>query len=132
MKTILKVFLTFISISFTVTPQHYDYWKNAPAGGSKIYSIFFTDQQNGYAVSTDSEIFITTDSGAAWNLSTAENDIVKSNVNEKFWSAEIYCSVMQTTDGGMNWLPYSKENKIIFVEFILRIQMLSIKLLLSF
>ena len=59
MRSILKILLIFISLSFTIVAQDYDYWKNAPTEGSKIYSIYFTDQQNGYAVATDSGIFIT-------------------------------------------------------------------------
>ena len=51
-----------------IAPQEKDYWKNAPIEGSKIYSIGFTDQENGYAISANNEMFVTTDSGSNWKF----------------------------------------------------------------
>jgi hypothetical protein len=120
MKVILKVMLIVITLSFGMTPQQYDYWYNAPVEGSKIYSICFTDQQSGYAVSTSNEIFITTDSGMTWNYRPGDLEIKKSNNNKTIWSVDIYCSIMQTTDGGANWLPYSKDKQEHFCKVYLK------------
>ena len=109
MKIIIKVILISISLSYIITPQQYDYWKNASAVGSRIYSICFTDQQNGYAVSTKGEIFESSDSGNTWFF-RSQNLQTKSPVNKNIlWSADIYCSVMQTNDGGLSWSAYDKE-----------------------
>ena len=109
MKTILKVLLTFIFLSFTVTPQHYDYWKNAPVEGSMIYSIFFTNQQKGYAVSSKGEIFESSDSGNTWFFKSQSLKSKGPENKNNLWSADIYCSVMHTNDGGLSWSAYDKE-----------------------
>jgi hypothetical protein len=120
MKVILKVMLILISLSYGITPQQYNYWNGAPVEGSKIYSICFTDQRNGYAVSTSNEIFITTDSGMTWKYRLDDLEIKKSNNDKIIWSADIYCSIMKTTDGGANWLPYSKEKQDHFCKVYLK------------
>ena len=120
MKTILNVL--FISILFysSIAPQENDYWKNAPIEGSKIYSISFTDQENGYAISTNNEMFVTTSSGSNWKFIDDKKVIDKSLANNSLWSADIYCSVLQTTDGGSNWLPYTKEKQEHFCKVYLK------------
>jgi hypothetical protein len=120
MKTISNALLIIISLSIAATPQQNDYWKNAPAEGSKIYSIFFADHQNGYASSANNEIFITKDSGVTWNYSKSKIPITKINKDKELWSADIYCSAMQTTDGGTSWLPYSKKEQDHFCKVYLK------------
>ncbi len=51
------------------------------------------------------------DGGTTWKLETAPSQI---NTNQDilfYWKADIYCSVMHTTDGGITWLPYAKEKQ---------------------
>ncbi|MBK7632263.1 MAG: hypothetical protein IPJ23_16465 [Ignavibacteriales bacterium] len=120
MKVILNVIFILILSTCSVAPQGNDYWKNAPISGSKIYSIYFTDQKNGIAISATDEIFITKDSGKTWEYFKDNNGASKSNKDKKVWSADIYCSVLQTTDGGSSWLPYTKEMQEHFCKVYLK------------
>jgi len=109
-----------IPLSSEFIPQQNDYWKNAPIEGSKIFSILFTDQQNGFAISATDEIFISKDSGKTWEYVKDNNGATKSNKDKKVWSADIYCSVLQTTDGGKSWLPYTNEMQEHFCKVYLK------------
>ena len=120
MKNILNIIFVLILFSSPVAPQENDYWKNAPIDGSKIYSICFTDQENGYAISPNNEIFVTANSGLNWKLINDTMVIEKSIPSDSLWSADIYCSVLQTTDGGSNWLPYTKEKQEHFCKVYLK------------
>ena len=86
--------------------QDLDYWSHAPAGKTKIFTISFVDGQNGLATSEAGDLLSTKDGGKNWNEGSG---VVYSN--EKFksgnlWKADIYCSIMKTTDGGNTWVPY--------------------------
>lgn len=120
MKEILNVIFMLILFYSPIAPQENDYWKNAPVEGSKIYTIWFTDQENGYAISANNEMFVTTSSGSNWNFIINNKVIDKSFLNNSLWSAEIYCSVLQTTDGGSSWLPYTKEKQEHFCKVYLK------------
>ena len=109
MKIIYKMILIFILLSSNYHSQVNDYWKNAPVEGSRIYLIYFTTEQNGFAVSTKNELFVSTDKGNVWNLKETNKKISKTPDDNFLWSAEIYCSAMQTKDGGNSWNPYSDE-----------------------
>jgi hypothetical protein len=109
-----------ILLASWLTAQQNDYWKNATVEGKKIYTISFSDKQNGYAVSADNEIFITKDAGLNWELSSSENETAILNEYKNIWLAEIYCSIMQTTDGGLNWNSYSKEKQDHFCKVYLK------------
>jgi hypothetical protein len=109
MKKIIKILIVvFLLTSILIAQENY-YWKNAPVEGSKIYSIFFADQQNGHAISSKGEIFETTDSGNTWISKNEISKNEKKETNNNFWSVDVYCSVMQTKDGGKSWLSYTKE-----------------------
>ena len=120
MKVILNIIFILILSTCSVAPQGNDYWKNAPISGSKIYSIYFTDQENGFAISATDEIFITKDSGKTWEYVKDNNGASESKKDENVWSADIYCSIMQTTDGGSNWFPYSKDKQDHFCKVYLK------------
>ena len=120
MKKILNVIFMLNLFYSPIAPQENDYWKNAPIEGSKIYSICFTDQENGYAISANNETFVTTDSGSNWKLINDKKVIDKSSAKNSLWSADIYCSVLQTTDGGSSWLPYTKEKQEHFCKVYLK------------
>lgn len=109
MKIISIIIMILIPLSTEFIPQQNDYWKDAPLEGSKIFSIFFTDQQNGLAVSSKGETFKTTDSGNTWISKNEISENEKKANNKILWSADIYCSVMQTKDGGKSWSSYTKE-----------------------
>jgi hypothetical protein len=85
-----------------------DYWQNATTNGTKIFTISFVNIHNGEAISAEGDVLITTDCSESWNLknnlSVSEN---KEN-NSFLWKTDIYCSVMQTTDGGTTWAPYNQ------------------------
>ena len=85
MKRILNVIFMLILFYSAIAPQENDYWKNAPIEGSKIYSIGFTDQENGYAISANNEMFVTTDSGSNWKFINDKKVIDKSFTNNSLW-----------------------------------------------
>lgn len=120
MKTIYAIILIIILLASWLTAQQNDYWKNATVSGKKIYSISLSDQQNGYAVSADDEFFITKDGGVNWKLNSDKIDFTNSVVDKNYWSADIYCSVMQSTDGGESWIPYSGERQDHFCKVYLK------------
>lgn len=109
----MKIKCAFLFILFLIQPlikpQNYDYWKGAPTEGNLIFSVYFINTQSGYAISTNNELFITSDAGTTWKI---EQDNRKEKSDEKksiYWSADIYCSAMKTEDGGANWTPYSQK-----------------------
>jgi len=120
MKTIYAIILIIMLLASWLNAQLNDYWENASAEGKKIYSISFSDQQNGNAVSADDEFFITTDGGVTWKINSNKNVQSSSVVDIKNWSADIYCSVMQTTDGGKSWKSYTKEKQDHFCKVYLK------------
>ncbi len=88
-----------------------NYWDDAPVNGMRIYSICFVDDDNGYAVTADNNFFITSDAGYSWEFTRNIADLLRPGGNKVFWSAEIYCSVMQTKDNGTTWYPYTREKQ---------------------
>ena len=98
--------------SLISTPaQNNDYWINAPVGKTRIFSVSFIDNHNGLAKSSENDVLITIDGGKSW---TAANNISFINLKttpEILWRADIYCSIMKTTDGGNTWLPYEEEKQ---------------------
>jgi hypothetical protein len=120
MKIIIEILIVLLLLTSILIAQENDYWKNAPIEGSKIYSIGFTDQENGYAISANNEMFITTDSGSHWKFINDKKAVDKSSANNSLWSADIYCSVLQTTDGGISWLPYTNEQQEHFCKVYLK------------
>jgi hypothetical protein len=55
------------------------------------------------------EVLQSTDGGTRWFIDTP---FIQSKDNEQNkWSADIYCSIMFTTDGGASWLPYNDEEQ---------------------
>lgn len=97
--------LTIFSASIVLS-QSNNYWSNAPVEGNKIYSICFDEMQNGIAISYRDELFVSLDSGKSWKYSPYKNTF---EIKDTAWSGDIYCAIMQTTDGGINWNPYESE-----------------------
>ena len=107
-KVILSVIVLF-SFSFVSFAQSKTYWSDAPNNGTKIYSIQFIDSQNGFAKSKLGELLKSTDGGITWKLDS--NNILAAATSKTEWFADIYCSIMFTTDGGTNWLPYNDKDQ---------------------
>jgi hypothetical protein len=106
-----SIYLSLIAVLIYLNPEPIrgqDYWINAPKNGSKIFTVSFFNGQNGKAVSTEGDVFITTDCGKNWKIQNKFSDPVNNNQSSFLWKAEIYCSVMQTTDSGTTWIPYDK------------------------
>ncbi len=120
MKKIIEILIVLFLLTSVLIAQENDYWKNAPIEGSKIYSICFTDQENGYAISANNEVFVTTDSGSNWKFINDKKVIDKSSANNSLWSADIDRLVLQTTDGGSSWMPYTKEKQEHFCKVYLK------------
>jgi len=105
-KNICVILLLFTSLSFT---QSKPYWQNAPTTATKIYSIEFTDEDNGCAETKLGEVLITTDGGNHWEVNLIPSESI--DISQHQWSADIYCSVMNTTDGGNTWNQYNDEEQ---------------------
>lgn len=123
MKTLFNTALFIISVLTFTLAQNPSYWDNAKPGKMKIYSLFFNDDNNGFAVSAEKDYFFTSDKGNSW-LRVNESDVqkfVKPNSDVK-WSADVYCSVMYTNDGGENWSSYNKEKQDHFCAVYLKDQ----------
>jgi len=103
-KNICVILLLFTSLIFT---QSKPYWENAPTNGIKIYSIEFIDEDNGRAKTKQGEILITADGGKHWIVNSNPYMLIYNSQHQ--WSVDIYCSVMNTTDGGNTWNQYSDE-----------------------
>ena len=107
MKVLLKMIVLICFLSILLICQNKFYWNDAPTNGTKIYSIKFFDLNNGIAESQFEEILATNNSGKSWMPgATTEKKMVTSSY---LWSAEIYCSIMRTSDGGASWIPYLQE-----------------------
>jgi hypothetical protein len=95
---------------FISTPaQDNDYWASAPTGKIKLFTISFTNEQNGTAQSAEGDVLVTKDGGKSWTPDkelTYESQKVPSQI---LWKADVYCSIMKTTDGGNTWFPYEEE-----------------------
>lgn len=104
----------FISLMLTLfilisTPaQDNNYWANAPAGKTKIFTISFMDDRNGVAKSAEGDVLATTDSGKSWDVNKGITFVSEKFSPQLLWKADIYCSIMKTTDGGNTWFPYEE------------------------
>jgi len=107
MKILLKMIVLINFLSSFMICQDQFYWKDAPTQGTKIYLIKFFNANNGVAKSQFEETLKTNDSGESWSPG-AWTEKKKESTNY-LWSAEIYCSVMRTSDGGVTWVPYLQD-----------------------
>jgi photosystem II stability/assembly factor-like uncharacterized protein len=99
------------SALISVFAQDDNYWSNAVSGKNKIFSISFIDAQIGTAESADGEILITSDGGKKWIEKTDVSSAGLNSSSKILWQADIYCAIMNTTDGGKIWLPYDQEKQ---------------------
>jgi len=107
MKYLFKIIFIVVIQSIFLFGQNKFYWKDAPIQGTKIYSIKFFDSSNGVAISQYAETLFTHDSGIHWTPIKPNEEI---SIPENYlWSVEIYCSVMNTNDGGVTWKSYLLE-----------------------
>ena len=109
MNSATKLILFSLLLAFMSYSQNKPYWDNTPTAGTKIYSIEFIDADYGWAKSKLGEILMTNDGGKHWTVDS--NHIEFTNIEKNLWSAEIYCSVMNTTDGGLTWSQYTGEEQ---------------------
>jgi len=109
MKIILFALSISIMHSFFTCSQNNPYWENAPTKGFKIYSISFSDSENGWAVSKLGEVLHSNDGGNHWEIVANSSDSVFAD--QILWCADIYCSVMTTTNGGSSWQPYADKEQ---------------------
>jgi len=107
MNTLIKIFLILLFLMSISYAQSKPYWNNAPVSGTKIYLIEFIDTDNGWAKSKLGEILKTTDGGKHWIVNSNPDEFSSTDLH--LWSAEIYCAVMNTTDGGITWSQYNDE-----------------------
>jgi len=107
MNTLISICLILLLFPVIIFTQSKSYWNDAPSTGTKIYSIEFTDEDNGWVKAQLGEVLITTDGGKHWIVNSNPFKLI--NDSQFKWSAEIYCSVMNTTDGGNTWSQYKDE-----------------------
>lgn len=101
LSVLVLVACTFFLYTFS---QDELYWNYAPTQGIKIYQVIFINEQEGIAISKSGEILKTSDNGLNWSLEKESKTI---QLPDHFlWNAEIYCSAMNTNDGGITWQPY--------------------------
>lgn len=120
MKTLIEILVILFLLSALTYAQENNYWKASTVGGSKIYSIYFYDGQKGLAISANNEHFITADGGASWKYIENTVESIEQDTAENSWRTDVYCSVMNTIDGGKNWIPYSKEKQEHFCKVYLK------------
>ncbi len=114
-------FITFI-MYISNKPQNQEYWQNAAAGKIKIYTISFTDNLRGNAVAVSGENFVTFDGGEHWQQDANKLERDTNKIMPLTWQAELFCSVMLTTDNGITWLPYEKKEQEHFCSVYLKDQ----------
>jgi hypothetical protein len=108
----MRFLMIYSFFSLISTPaQNDDYWSSAPTGKTKIFSVSFVDNQNGLAKSAENDVLFTSDGGRTWNLRSNISFISEKTTPEILWVADIYCSIMKTTDGGITWLSYEEEKQ---------------------
>jgi hypothetical protein len=94
--------------AFSFNPQENSYWRNAPVGKTKIFTISFINKQNGVANSADGEVLATSDGGKNWKTESNEESGIQAADSDFEWKTDIYCAIMKTTDGGNSWIPYEE------------------------
>jgi len=92
--------------AFSFNPQENSYWKNAPVGKTKIFTISFLNKQIGVANSANGEVLATSDGGKNWKAESNDESGIQTTDSDFEWKADIYCAIMKTTDGGNTWFPY--------------------------
>lgn len=95
-----------IFTAFSFNPQENSYWKNAPVGKTKIFTISFLNKQIGVANSANGEVLATSDGGKNWKAESNNESGIQTTYSDFEWKADIYCAIMKTTDGGNTWFPY--------------------------
>jgi len=88
--------------------QDNGYWSNAPSGKTKIFTISFTNEQNGRAISAEGDVLATSDGGKNWAVEKKFSVVSIKDTDPILWKADICCSIMQTTDGGNTWFSYEQ------------------------
>lgn len=95
-------------------------WARQRAGSfAWLHSVFFLDQNHGWAVGSKGTLLETTDAGTTWHIKTAPSPdvlrdiffvdeqqgwlVVEKNVYDLKLKEEPRSYLMQTTDGGANW-----------------------------
>ena len=120
MKKLFKASIIPLLLFINIPAQDYEYWNNAPLGEQKIYLICFASNNHGFAVSEDQYYFDLKDSTENYVINYWGNTKPKINDTDISWSAEIYLSVMHTTDAGINWAPYQNKSQNQFFSVYLK------------
>ncbi|MBS4035636.1 MAG: hypothetical protein KGZ85_14290 [Ignavibacterium sp.] len=120
MRTLLIIIIFFAFNCNNIISQVNDYWKNAKADDSKIYTIHHLGKQISYAVSYEGDLFKTTDGGRTWKYESDKREQLQLKNYKILWSGDIYCAIMHTTDGGLNWEQYDKEKQEHFCKVYLK------------
>lgn len=73
-----------------------------------LYSIYFTNNNNGWAVGFEGTILKTTDGGTNWSFQTSGTTEWLNSVHfadsDTGWTVGLFGKILNTTDGGTNWI----------------------------
>ena len=87
------------------------FWQNPLPQGNPLPSIYFTDMNTGWAVSSGGTIIKTTDGGANWESQySGTNEFLLSvhfNDSNTGWVVGSNGLILKTTNGGVNWIGQS-------------------------
>ncbi len=115
MKALNFLLVVIFSLVLTSFSQNLSQVSEYPSQGVKIYSLRFFDSDNGLAESFLGNQLQTTDGGKTWNVIIENQEMgndFEYNLNApKSWSADIYCAIMLSSDGGESWIDYPKKQQ---------------------
>lgn len=109
MKHFVTLFVVFGSIAIGQT------WTAQDPAGAALYSVFFTDVNNGTAVGYNGLIRSTTNGGANWTDQTVGAAILNgvSFVGVNGWAVGNSGTVLKTTNSGTSWTPQTVPNAFV-------------------
>lgn len=96
-------------ILLLVTQTNYSQWinQNPVPNGNDLWSVFFTDDNNGWIVGSDGFINKTSNAGIDWVEQNSKTNLILKSVQFVDQNTGWICGesglIMKTTDGGQNW-----------------------------
>jgi photosystem II stability/assembly factor-like uncharacterized protein len=114
----------YIMVTWGGMAQEYKWVKQASGTKFNLHSVFFLDQNMGWAVGDSGAVLKTTDSGISWKK---QNSSVADNLNSVYfldintgWAVGDNGAIIKTTNGGLIWYSFNRvtQNSLYSVKFI--------------
>lgn len=100
--------LTLLLYYLPTNAQEGWFWQNPLPQGNELQDVFFTDENNGWAVGILGTILQTTNGGTYWTFQTSGNNKHLTSVyfidSNNGWVAGEFGKILNTTNGGFSWL----------------------------